>query len=1453
MMKSIKYSVSLLLGIGLSLLVGISLLQAQSPTSNNNRPATAENRIEPAVLAQLRDRENAQVPVLIRLTARADLRPAQRLADPLARRSSMVATLQATAAASQDDVLRLLQQAEANGQAAEIRSLWIINAVAAQASQPTIEALAALPGVEEIQLDERITLETDFDPAEVVIVPDEVEWGIQRVQADQVWRALGIDGRGVVVANMDSGVDYLHPDLQPRYRGYLGPDAPPIHRGNWFDATGTEARYPVDSSGHGTHTMGTIVGENGIGVAPGATWIAVRTFNSAGQGLESWIHAGFEWLLAPDGDPALAPDVVNNSWSNSNSRTEIFSETVTLLQEAGIIQVFSAGNYGPSSGSVGAPGSYAEVLTVGATDAFDLIAAFSARGPSPWSPNKPELTAPGVQVQSAYPGGSYIRANGTSMAAPHVTGAVALLLQADPSLRQESITHVLTRTASPLGATTPNPDYGWGQLRIYDALLEVMPVGRLRGQVVDQTTLAPIPYATVNISLRGRPERGELNTPVDAAGRYERGLQPDTYEMTATAFGYSTQRYSGLSLLTDTVLTRDFGLVPLPTGTLSGRISSLENAQPLSATIEIANTPLRTESNPLNGAYEIDLPAGQYTLTVRSPGHRLAVVPNLSIEVGQTTLQSLNLFTSPNILLVDSGAWYNDSRSSYIEEALTANRYIYDLYRVTQAPDPAMTSTLFSPYDVVVWSAPRDSPGRAGADLALRHYLSEGGQLLLSGQNIAQLDGGGQGFYPYYVDYLQGSFFANTDSISLSGETGSIFDGLSTTLNDADSAENQTSPESLNIINPELAQSILRYDNERVAAYAVGQCAPYRAVVLGFGLEGIDSETRQTMLARSLDWFQVPPRESGLNVYPADETRITRAGESITHTITVRNEAQIGPPQTIDVTVSSRRWPVEPLQSTLVLTACSEAHLDFRVTVPPDTPRHISDTVRVTAGSREFPAATTTITRITKTPAPLLLVDDDRWYQMEGRIAGALQANNMAFDVWSVQSGPRLGSPPLAVLRDYPLVYWFTSYDWFSPLTAADERNLARYLTEGGRLALTSQEYLLKADPQQRFARTYLGVAGYRESITTTVGIGIPGSPIGDGLGTYALTFPEGYQNWTDTLSPTQDALPAIRNPEHQFTALTYQGGQTQTWHTAFFGFGPELLPDEPRSRVVGQTVGWLSWLGQSTVTASTDQAYSGEIITYTLTLHNNGRNDIANAHFRGTFPAYLFPIADSFGSGPLQIGSDVRWNGPVARGETLTFTYRARVLDIAPLGAPATHRVQIGYDLHQVTFERRSQTRLNAPDWISSTLTARPNPVRRGNLLTYTLSLRNRAAVDVPALTITTRVPPHLSLQPVGPGSLVLPTGGPFGPGFSPSTTTRRLTWQTALNRNETLNIGYSARVLTIPYPFTTPIIFQLDDGHLTHTWHSEVLVRPVQMYLPLALRGASRNDLLDRTEVQP
>ena len=277
-----------------------------------------------------------------------------------------------------------------------------------------------------------------------------IEWNIAKINADDVWVA-GYTGQGVVIGGQDTGYVWDHPALINQYRGWDGSNA--SHNYNWFDATGLSPSEPVDPHSHGTHTMGTMVGDDGgtnqIGVAPGARWIGCRNMNDAGWGSPATYAACYQWFVAPtqtDGSnprPDLAPDVINNSWSCPASEgctaLDVLLPAVQAVRAAGILTAHSAGNGGAGGcGTVNEPATiYAESFSVGSTTSSDIISSFSSRGPVIVDGSnrfKPQVSAPGSSIRSSALNGGYSYKSGTSMAAPHVAGLTALLISANPAL-----------------------------------------------------------------------------------------------------------------------------------------------------------------------------------------------------------------------------------------------------------------------------------------------------------------------------------------------------------------------------------------------------------------------------------------------------------------------------------------------------------------------------------------------------------------------------------------------------------------------------------------------------------------------------------------------------------------------------------------------------------------------------------------------------------------------------------------------------------------------------------------------------------------------------------------------------------------------------------------------------------------------------------------------------------
>jgi len=464
-------------------------------------------------------------PVILLLSERPQL-DAFRSLPVWERRTAVVRHLRAAAEVSMPPVVQALEKLGAT----RIRPLWAVGRIAAEVPEMALEEVAALPGVEgvysalhtraevlrcsagelgQVRCPESLRAQDDgcgqgsrssaalHTRAEVLRCAQDdgcgqgsrcvamlggdggtggaegedgdggPGWNIEAVHAPELWDQ-GITGEGVVVGILDSGVDYMHPDIADKWRGGTN---------SWFDPFG-EHDAPHDAVGHGTQAAGIVLGGTAsgtpIGVAPDAEWIAARAFDDVGETSLSAIHEAYQWMLDPDGNPETddAPHVINNSWGFADNPGEClyeFHDDVEALDAAGIAVVFAAGNGGPGANTSVSPANYPGVLSVGAIQPDFSVVPSSARGPSACTGETyPTVAAPGFAVVTSDLtfGGviddAYAQVVGTSFSAAHVTGVMALLLSADPDLSPDELEAAIKGSATELGPDGSDFDSGFG-------------------------------------------------------------------------------------------------------------------------------------------------------------------------------------------------------------------------------------------------------------------------------------------------------------------------------------------------------------------------------------------------------------------------------------------------------------------------------------------------------------------------------------------------------------------------------------------------------------------------------------------------------------------------------------------------------------------------------------------------------------------------------------------------------------------------------------------------------------------------------------------------------------------------------------------------------------------------------------------------------------------------------
>jgi hypothetical protein len=619
-------------------------LERGSTTAAKARPL---DKVERKVLDQTAAKGAATFFVLLK--DRANLAPATRLTRHRDRTAAVYQRLRANADHSQARLRQLLRASKV-----DYKPFWIANAVKVTAGPKLLAKIAALPEVERVVAERRVQIPKP-SPAQERARIQAIEWNIDRIRAPEVWSTFGDRGDGIVVANIDTGVQFDHPALVRQYRGNLGGGVFD-HNYNWFDPSqvcGSPSLVPCDNVFHGTHTMGTMVGDDGdpgtnqIGVAPHARWIAAKGCEDLGCS-DSALLASGQWVIAPtdlngqNPRPDLAPNIVNNSWG-SGPGDPFYQQIVDAWNAAGIFPQFSNGNAGPSCGSAGSPGDFLNTYAAGAFDINNTIADFSSRGPSAFGGElKPNIAAPGVDVRSSVPGGGYDLVSGTSMASPHVAGTVALMWSAAPSLVGDIAltrqllddTAVDTEDLSCGGTADDNNVWGEGRLDAFAAVDASPrgPVGTLTGTVTDQSTGNPIEGAAVHAV--GPSDR---TTFTGADGSYTVTLPVGTYDVTASHFGYLSETAGGVTVTEGATTTQDFALQPAPSHTVSGHVRDGDGNPLAGATVTIEATPLPPATTDAGGAYSFaSVPEGEYDVTASAGGCYETQTQHLVVDGDET-------------------------------------------------------------------------------------------------------------------------------------------------------------------------------------------------------------------------------------------------------------------------------------------------------------------------------------------------------------------------------------------------------------------------------------------------------------------------------------------------------------------------------------------------------------------------------------------------------------------------------------------------------------------------------------------------------------------------------------------------------------------------------------------------------------------------------------------------
>jgi len=501
----------------------------------------ATEKIQPWLLDKAR--ENGEIEFIVIMKERPDLSLAYKIKDKVDRVRYVYETLLEAANRSQADLRRWLES-----KGIEYRWFYTTNALLVKGNLDLIYQIASRDDVKGVYGNPVIhhtfpePEKIEMTSADLLDELSTIEWNVNKIKAPQVW-SMGHRGEGVVVGAQDTGYRWAHKAVKNQYRGWNGNSAD--HNYNWHDSIhppasggscGTDSPVPCDDNGHGTHTIGTVLGSdfdpntgqnctstttNQVGVAPCARWIGCRNM-AQGDGTPARYIECFDFFLAPypvggnpnQGDPSKAPDLTTNSWGCPTSEGcswNTLQDSVNAHYAAGIMFVAAAGNSGSSCNTVtDAPAMYLNTYTVGSTTSSNTMSSFSSRGPGTGTGLiKPNIVAPGSNVRSSYYSSdtSYTTMSGTSMATPCVAGAVALLWSCYPNIKNDIDTtrSIFNATAVRLTSIVescggdyvngPNNTWGYGLMDVYAACNYCTPPAAPTG-----LTASPIGSNTIRLT-----------------------------------------------------------------------------------------------------------------------------------------------------------------------------------------------------------------------------------------------------------------------------------------------------------------------------------------------------------------------------------------------------------------------------------------------------------------------------------------------------------------------------------------------------------------------------------------------------------------------------------------------------------------------------------------------------------------------------------------------------------------------------------------------------------------------------------------------------------------------------------------------------------------------------------------------------------------------------------------
>jgi hypothetical protein len=752
---------------------------------------------------------------------------------------AVIHALQETARTSQEPLVKRLT---ARGAVIEAR-LWATNAIVLRAEPAQLAELERDPAVAFVETDKMIPLPKVEEGDIPAMEEGEIVWSVQKINAPAVWADQSLTGEGVVVGLIDTGIDATHPDLAGKvvaFKDFIG-----------------SSTTPVDGQGHGTHCAGTIggAGKGGkrTGVAPAAKFVVARVFGAQGASTATLLKA-MEWVMDPDGNPSTndAPRVVSNSWGSNSTTDKSFWKIVESWRAAGMVPSFAAGNAGPRPKTVGIPGGYPHAFAAGATDSSDGIASFSSRGPCTWDGatiTKPDISAPGHSVISCRDGGGYRSLSGTSMACPHVSGLIALMLQAKPDLKVSEIETIIKDSTVDLGNAGHDNDFGRGRIDAQKACASLS-AGGVAGAVKD-TEGKPV---GASIKVDDSPTLHQSDA---ASGKYSIRLGNGNHALEFSAFGYRTI-VKNITVANNEVTNLDVTLEPVPAGTLTGKCLSKTDGKPVQAIVTLVGSNVAPVTAGPDGSFSIRAPQGKYHLVAKSRRYGIA---RLQIDLNGNISTKIEMSPVAPLLLVNASG--TPAFSDYYARLLSGAVSGYDTHEISMHGQIDSIDGVY-PYEMVVWFSGNASNSiPEAAQKALSEYMAGGGRILISGQDVSSgLSNSNFFTRTLHAKLVTASVNPKTAVQGIGGDP--IGHGIMPfSLQGGTGANNQKTPDAVAAADAK-ASPILRWQTTITSRFAGLRVVDgeARAVYFGFGLEGVASdEIRNHLMQKSLAFLRPTARD----------------------------------------------------------------------------------------------------------------------------------------------------------------------------------------------------------------------------------------------------------------------------------------------------------------------------------------------------------------------------------------------------------------------------------------------------------------------------------------------------------------------------------------------------------------------------------------------------------------